>query len=475
MLTLADVLEALTGVRPENAGQIITEATVDSRQAIPGGLFIALPGEHVDGHDYVGHAFERGAAYALIQQDLSVETVDLRGSLTPEKLQGALAGLDGPFCLRVDNSLRALQQAARFWRRKLNVRIIGITGSVGKSTTKELIAEVLSQRYRTLRSSGNLNNEIGLPISLLSLTEGHERAVLEMGFYVPGEIAFLCDLALPAIGVITNIGTVHASRAGTRETIAQGKSELVQALPPAPDGVAVLNYDDPLVKDMANKTPARIFFYGLDAGADLWADNVEGLGLEGIRFRLHYRGEILHLRVPMIGRHSVQTALRAAAVGLVEGLTWHEIVAGLRSGSSQLRLIAVRTENGALILDDTYNASPESTLAALNLLSELDGRKIAVLGDMLELGRYEMRGHAMVGIRAAEVADLLVTVGPRARMIAAAAHESGMQGTRITELEDTQQAIDFLNQNLAVDDVVLVKGSRGMQMERIVTALEPVQ
>ncbi len=281
--------------------------------------------------------------------------------------------------------------------------MIGITGSVGKSTTKELVAEVLDQHYRTLKSPGNLNNEIGLPLTLLSLGEGHQRAVLEMGFYVPGEIAFLCDLALPQVGVVTNVGTVHAERAGSQAEIARGKAELVQSLPPAPEGVAILNYDDPWVRGMAEKTRARVFFYGLDPQADLWADHVEGLGLEGIRFRLHYRHEVLHLRVPLIGRHSVHAALRAAAVGLVEGLTWQEIVNGLRSQHAQLRLVAVKTDTGALILDDTYNASPESTLAALNLLSEIDGRRVAVLGDMLELGQYERQGHEMVGARAAEV------------------------------------------------------------------------
>jgi len=206
--------------------------------------------------------------------------------------------------------------------------------------------------------------------------------------------------------------------------------------------------------------------------ADLWADEVEGMGLEGIRFRLHYQGEVLHLRVPLIGRHSVQTVLRATAVGLVEGLNWQEIVSGLRSGTTQLRLMAVRTEQGALILDDTYNASPDSMLAALNLLHELDGRKIGVLGDMLELGQYEWQGHEMVGIRAAEVLNRLITIGERGRMIAAAACRAGLPAEVITELETTQQVIDLLNQELQEGDVVLVKGSRGMHMEQIVAALE---
>ncbi len=355
MLTLADVFEALTGARLELATQIINEAAIDSRQVIPGTMFVALPGERTDGHNYVGEAFKNGASLALIQKDLAEQfpTFDLRSprSLSEETLPASL--LQGtPFCLRVEDSLQALQKIARFYRRKLNVRVIGITGSVGKSTTKELVAEVLSQRYRTLKSSGNFNNEIGLPLTLLRLGQGHQRAVLEMGFFVPGEISFLCDLALPEVGVITNIGTVHAERAGSQEVIARGKSELVQALPSTPKGVAVLNYDDPWVRPMASQTQAQVFYYGLNPSAHLWADDVESMGLEGIRFRLHYRNEVLHLRVPLIGQHSVHTALRAAAVGLVEGLTWSEIINGLRHGHSQLRLVAVRTQNGALILDE---------------------------------------------------------------------------------------------------------------------------
>jgi len=470
MLTLADVLEALIDYRPERADQVITEACIDSRQVIPGAMFVALPGERTDGHDYVRAAFEKGAHLALVQRDLAVPhpILDLRGNVDPTSLQ--LTG--DAVCLRVSDSLEALQQIASFWRRKLSLRVVGITGSVGKSTTKELVAEVLLQRYRTLKNPGNLNNEIGLPLTLLRLSEGHEAAVLEMGFYVPGEIALLCDMALPQVGVITNIGTVHAERAGSQEAIARGKAELVQSLPPAPEGIAILNYDDPWVREMASQTSARVFFYGLDPKADLWADNVEGLGLAGIRFRLHFRSESIHLRVPLIGRHSVHTALRAAAVGLMEGLTWQEIVAGLRSGHTQLRLVAVRTLHGALLLDDTYNASPESTLAALNLLDEMEGHKIAVLGDMLELGPYEERGHEMVGVRAAEVVDELVTVGERGRMIAAAARRSGLQEGAIVELSETEEAIEYLRPRLHELDVVLVKGSHGMHMDRIVAALE---
>jgi UDP-N-acetylmuramoyl-tripeptide--D-alanyl-D-alanine ligase len=419
----------------------------------------------------VRDAFERGASFALVQKDLGeyFPQIDLQRSWSQESVRVLE---QGQTCLFVPDSLQAMQKIARYWRRQLEIRVIGITGSVGKSTTKEVVAEVLKRRYRTHKSPGNLNNEIGLPLAILQMNENHERAVLEMGFYVSGEVRFLCDLALPQVGVVTNIGTVHAERAGSMEDIAQGKAELVQALPPAPEGTAILNSDDPRVRAMASQTQATVFYYGTSPESDLWADEVEGLGLEGIRFRMHYHAEMLHVRVPLIGRHSVHTALRAAAVGLVDGLTWEEILGGMQSSQVQLRLVAVRGENGALILDDTYNASPESMLAALNLLDEMDGRKIAILGDMLELGQYEELGHEMVGARAAEVVEELITVGRRARLIAAAAAQAGLPGKSIRMFEQNQDTIDYLRSRLDSNDIVLVKGSRGMEMETVVSGLE---
>jgi UDP-N-acetylmuramoyl-tripeptide--D-alanyl-D-alanine ligase len=482
VLTLAIVIEALTNTQlPEDnpaASRFISEATIDSRAAIHNAMFVALPGERVDGHNYISDAFDNGATLALAQReiDASFHTIDLRDN--PEAISHQEL-VETPLCLLVDDSLHALQTIARYWRRTLGLRVIGITGSVGKTTTKELITHILNPHFKTLKNPGNYNNEIGLPLTLLSLDESHQRAVLEMGFYVPGEIAFLCDLAAPDIGVITNIGMVHAERAGSQETIAVGKSELIQALPPSPRGTAILNYDDLLVRDMANLTNAEVIFYGLDPEADLWADQIDSRGLEGIRFRLNYRDDSLLLpRVPLIGHHSVHTALRAAAVGLAEGLTLNQVGNALsRQGYNQLRLVAIHLENGATILDDTYNASPASTQAALNLLKEVEvtapqGRKIAVLGDMLELGPYEKPGHEMIGYRAAEVCDELIAVGERSKMIAFAASQAGLSSETISWFENSTQAADHLESRLRDGDIVLVKGSRGLNLDKIISTLE---
>lgn len=470
MLSLSDVLEALTGIRLHARTPVITEASIDSRQVIPGAMFVAIPGENVDGHDYVSSAFDHGANFALVQKEMPAgfHQLDVRTGKIPEGFNVS----EAPLCIRVENTEKALQQIASFWRRKLDLRVIGVTGSVGKSTTKELVAEVLSTRYPTLKNPGNQNNEIGLPLTILKLGPGHQRAVLEMGFFVPGEIKLLCDIALPQVGIITNVGKVHAERAGSQEAIAKGKAELVEALPAAPDGVAILNYDDPWVRPMAEKTQARVLYYGLDPQADLWADEIESFGLKGIQFRLHYQSEVLHLRIPLIGEHSVHTALRAVAAGLVEGLSWSEIILGLKQSHSQLRLVVVQAKNGAMLLDDTYNASPESTLAALNLLSKIDGHKIAVLGDMLELGPYEREGHEIVGIRAAEVAEKLIAIGECSKFTVDSARQAGMPSSSIHWFADVQPAIDLLSEMLKEGDIALIKGSRGLRMDRIVTALE---
>jgi UDP-N-acetylmuramoyl-tripeptide--D-alanyl-D-alanine ligase len=476
-LTLEDLITALA----VSEGQLPTEllrrvkirsAVIDSRLASPGCLYIALRGEHHDGHDFIAEAIEKGAVAIIAEREPAAQcTTSVAGEWRPDR----------PLCIVVPDSLAGLQQAAAHWRRQHDVRIIGITGSVGKTTSKEVIAAVLSQHYRTLKNEGNYNNEIGLPLTLLNLTGSDERVVLEMGMYDLGEIAQLADISLPQVGVVTNVGPSHLERLGTMERIAQAKAELPRALPPASEGgVAVLNADDEWVMAMAEQTEARVLTYGLSPGADLWADDIQGEGLEGIHFRFHYGSDTLYARVPMLGRHSVHTALRAAAVGLLEGLVWEEIMAGLRDQTVQLRLVAVPGPAGSTLLDDTYNSSPASCIAALNLLDELGeletgGRRIAVLGDMYELGTHEQEGHKLVGRRARDVADVLVAVGFLARTIGQEALEAGMPAQSVYLVESNAQAIDLLRDLIVpspAGDKILIKGSRGMEMEEIVSALQ---
>jgi UDP-N-acetylmuramoyl-tripeptide--D-alanyl-D-alanine ligase len=470
MLTLAEIWQGLTGQEiddPQAAEIRLRNVVIDSRLAKEDSLFIALRGEKDDGHNYVKDALARGAAVAII--DRMVDDVPLIIDTTQRPLPSPPSTLAPPFCLLVEDTLKALQDMASYHRRRFDVRVIGVTGSIGKTTTKEAIYSVLSRSYPTLKSEENLNNEIGLPLTLLSLEENHTRVVLEMGMYALGEIAQLAAIALPQVGVVTNVSHSHLERLGSLEWIAQAKAELVQALPS--DGTAILNGDDSRVMTMSTMTEAQVLYYGLSPDCHLRASHMQSRGLDGMRFRIHYGHETLHVKVPLLGRHSVHTALAAAAVGLTEGQPWGHIVAGLRDIAVQLRLIATPGVRGSTIIDDSYNASPTSSLAALNLLAGLRGRKIAILGDMLELGSYEEEGHRKVGRRVAEVADILVTVGALGAIVGLEAVATGMDKDAVFFAEDNHAAVQFLQGIVASGDLILVKGSRGLRMEEIVAQL----
>jgi UDP-N-acetylmuramoyl-tripeptide--D-alanyl-D-alanine ligase len=470
MLTLADLWEALTGQAPSGSEAIpIADVVVDSRQCVPGSIFVALAGERQDGHDFIGDALARGAV--AIIAEARARGQGLGGNLTLIDVAGLQPNpslAPGPVVFITESSLSALQRFGGYWRGKFpGLVAIGVTGSVGKSSTKELVYSVLKRKFVTLRTEGNLNNEIGVPQTLLKLNHKYQRAVLEMGMYARGEIRTLCEIARPRIGVVTNVAPVHLSRLGTIENIARAKSELVEALPT--EGRAILNGDDPRVRAMGQLSKAPVTFYGLDISNDLWADEIEGYGLEGIEFTLHYASQRIRVRVPLLGQHSVHNALAATAVGLVQDLSWEEIVTGLQDVSAQLRLLAVPGMHGTTILDDSYNASPNSMLAAFNLLAELSGRKMVVLGDMLELGEYEQDGHRLVGLRAAEIADVVVAVGPLGRLIGVAAKEAGHRNTFFADENAT--AVQVVEDVAQPGDFILIKGSRGAHMEEIVSSL----
>ncbi|MFU8826173.1 MAG: UDP-N-acetylmuramoyl-tripeptide--D-alanyl-D-alanine ligase [Brevefilum sp.] len=471
MINLKDIVSALTGHTFTLLDQPISSAVIDSRQAAKGSLFIALPGEQVDGHDYVQPAFDNGAILALVDKDLNtaMHVLDLRqGYFQPALVRD----IELPLCLRVEDALLALHAIATQWRQAHPVRTIGITGSVGKTTTKELISALLSKKASVLKNPGNRNNEIGLPLTLLELEPQHQYAVLEMGFYVPGEIQTLCEIARPQVGVITNIGMVHAERAGSQAIIAKGKAELVESLPPAPEGVAILNMDDPWVRKMAEKTEARVLSYGITEQSDLMARDIQTRGLEGISCILSTKGENHLVHSPLLGAFSAYTILCAAAVALTEGLDWPAITAGLAESRVDLRMRPLHLPNDITVLDDTYNASPTSTIAALALLRELSGRRVAVLGDMLELGQYEHIGHQNVGVAAVSAADALILIGERSKIIAESALNEGFPPEHIQWFPNSIQAAFEIWNFVQQGDVILVKGSNSMRMDHVLAALQ---
>ena len=427
-------------------------AVVDSRKVEPSDIFVALPGEHADGHQFIGEALARGATGVLAKG----WPIDVPPTLQQHAI-----------LFQVADPLLALQTLAIAHRARVGVRVVGVTGSVGKTSTKDAIATVLAQRFRVLKSDGNLNTEIGLPLVLLNLLPEHQRAVLEMGMYNRGDIARLCQIAQPSVGVVTNIGPSHLERLSSIERIADAKAELAESLPR--DGVAILNADDPRVAELAQRTCARVVTYGQRPNAMCRAEALESHGLQGITFRLHWQGQSSIVHTPLLGRHSVYTTLAAAAVGYVEGLSQEEMAAGLKGLQDVNRIRVRRTPHGATVLDDTYNASPVSVKAALALLSEMPGKKIAVLGDMLELGDYEEEGHREVGRATAKTVDRLVTVGPRAKDIAEAACQQGLAA--VLHVDTKEQAVEALSDSLTEDVFVLVKGSRGMALEDLVATL----
>jgi UDP-N-acetylmuramoyl-tripeptide--D-alanyl-D-alanine ligase len=448
LFTAAEIL-TVTGGRLL-AGRTATPVVgfaYDSRQVKPGDCFVAMVGERVDGHEYVAGAVTRGAAIVLCGR--------------PVEAPGATV-------IQVADPLQALGQLGRAYRVRFGLPVVGVTGSVGKTTTKEMVAAALSGRYKPYRSAGNLNSEVGLPIALMELRAEHEVAVLEMGMRALGEIAYLCSIAGPSIGVVTNVGTSHLELLGTQANIARAKGELPRALPA--EGAAVLNADDPLVRAMADVTKADLWYYGLEsAGPDpfVTARAIEREGDVGQRFILVTPvGEVtVSLGAP--GRHLVLNACAAAAVCLHLGMRLPEIAAGLQTyqpSGSRMRILAA---GGIRILDDTYNAAPVSVIAALQTARELagHGRLVACLGDMYELGPAAVAGHQQVGEAAARLADAVVAVGELAREIAGAA------GAKASYHPSRPAAITHLRNLLQVGDTLLVKGSRGMKMEEIVEAI----
>jgi UDP-N-acetylmuramoyl-tripeptide--D-alanyl-D-alanine ligase len=449
----ADDLVRLTGGRLlARSDRPIRRAAVDSRLVTGGEVFVALPGERTDGHAFVAEAVARGAAALIVTRP-----------------PGDPAVLGDVTVVRVADALAALGAIAAGWRRRFEPLVVGVTGSIAKTSTKEAVATVLSTRLRTLRNEGNLNNEIGLPLTLLRLGPEHEAAVLEMGMYLGGEIADLARMARPRIGVVTAVQPVHLSRIGSLEAIEAAKGELLEALPP--DGRAILNADDPIVRGMGTRSAARSMSYGFADDADVGAEAVVSAGLDGMRFVLRADGVRRPVTIPTLGRLSVHNALAAAAVGRAAGLSLDEIGDGLATGWSAPHRAELVRLGSVTLVDDTYNASPRSVIAALDLLAGLPGRRGAVLGEMLELGEAAEEGHRAVGEAAARTVDWLVVVGSGASGVADGALAAGMEPARIVRVRDAETALEAIPPRLRDGDVVLLKASRGIALDRVVDGL----
>ena len=456
-MNLYEITKAVFGEllnRPE-AEINIKKVSTDTRTIGQGDLFIPLVGENFNGHDFLGIAQEKGACVAFIEKNY---------------WQGVKSNLTMPVIL-VDDTLKALQDLAHHHRSKYDIPVIGITGSNGKTSAKDLIAAILKQKLNIVKSQGSFNNEIGLPLTLLEINNYTQAVVVEMGMRGLGQITELANIAKPTMGVVTSVAPVHIDMLKTIENIATAKGELPRSIDKS--GKVFLNGENSWCIKMKDWTEAEVNFFGFNDNCKYRAQIVE-MNLHKSRFKLEINDQAKEIELPVPGEHNILNALAAAGVAYELGFDLDTISEGLKTAAiSEKRLEKITLDNGIILINDTYNANPTSMKANINILSASNAdRRVAVLGDMYELGDYELEGHLDVGTHVCnDGADLLITVGKLGQLIAKGALDSGMSKDKVFSFANNQEAADFLKENLAQGDIVLFKGSRGAKIEEIVKQL----
>ena len=445
--TLTQIAEFAGGaVTQGNGGHLIAKISTDSRTLRAGDLFVALRGENFDAHQFVAQAAKAGAVGAVVEKSWPGKA--------PEDFS----------LIRVDHTLSAYQQIAFNYRRSLSLKVIAITGSNGKTSTKDFVAAVLEKKFRVTKTEGNLNNHVGLPRTILKASSEHEIAAWEIGMNHPGEVAPLAKIAGPDVAIITNIGVAHIEFMGSREAIAREKGGLAAAVPST--GTVILNGDDPFSETIARLTPAKIILAGIERGT-VQAREIHQ-STDGAEFTLVEGAHRCHAVLPVPGSHMVQNALLAVTAGRVFGISLEDCAAGLAAAPLTEARLQIKTIHGLQFIDDSYNANPDSTKAALRTLSELetDRRRIAVLGQMMELGVESEKGHREVGECAGKLGlDQLIALGKGAIEIAAAARAAGLANS--IAVASAVEAAELLHESARPGDLVLVKGSRSARMERV--------
>ena len=452
-LRAAEIAAAAGGVLVQgDRAAVFSSFGLDSRTIEPGGLFFAVVSER-DGHEFVPAAAARGAAGAVVSHDIAIS--------------------DESFVLiKVKDTVAALQDLARSVLARHPAKIVGITGSVGKTTTKEFAAALLGTFFRVHKSEGNLNNHLGLALSILRIEADHEIAVLEMGMSGTGEIRRLTGIAPPDVAVVTNVAPVHLAFLESLEAVGEAKGEMIDGLKPG--GTAVLNGDDPWGKTLAKRASGRVIFFGFEKDAEVRASGLAYAGFDGLQFRLYYDGSVHDVRLPFLTEGQVENLLAALGVAWALGLRWETLQPGLAAiEPAAKRGKIIRLAMGITVVDDTYNSSPRALAMALRSYLNLPaGRWVAVLGDMLELGPEGKKYHEEAGRNARRLGwDVVAAVGPSARWIAAGARAEGLDASLTPEFATSEEAAKKIPEMLKPDDLVLVKGSRGLRMERIVERL----
>lgn len=452
--TTKEITEAVAGALLQgDPGLTFSSVSTDTRTVKAGDLFVALIGERFDAHDFIDKAVAAGAGGIVVSR--KVTTGPWRGPV-----------------ILVRDTLEALQALARHNRKHFGGLVVGVTGSNGKTTTKDMIASVLGQRFNTLKTEGNFNNQIGLPLTLLKLDANYGAAVLEMGMRGLGEIDLLAGIALPDGAVITNIGETHLERLGTVAHIARAKGELLDHI--TEEGFAILNGDNPLVRQQSGRCRGRVVFYGTHGDVSLKAENITAAGGKELVFTVLSEAGTVKVNLPVPGRHNALNALAAVGVGLEAGMTLEEIKKGLEETRLTSQRLEIVEGNKIIVINDTYNANPASAKAALQILADVGQgcRKVAIMGDMYELGARTVEGHREVGAEAAALeVDVLVAVGRIAGEIILGASVTDNPPGELITFDTNAEVNRHLTKIIRAGDVVLVKGSRGMKMEEIVAGL----
>ena len=427
----------------------VKKAVIDSREIMPGDLFVAMRGTKHNGHAFVEEAIERGAAAILIDEESS----------KPQQHSFIL----------VRDSLMALQRLGSEWREQIATKVLAITGSVGKTTTKNIAGEIFSNYENTSWNRKNYNNEISVPLCLLETPASSNLAIIEMGMYEIGEIDFLCKVAKPDIGIVLNVGPTHLSRAGSLENIQLAKSELPKSLPE--NGHSILNFDDPLVWQMRQVAKSNILGFSAagNTKADVTATNIEVASDGRIVFDIGYKSESTRFSIELSGTHLVENVIAVISSGIAMGYTTEQISQTMENMIFSDRIERTDIPGGITILNDTYNSQPKSLEAALRVLDSSAGSRIALLGDMLELGSVSRAEHIAAGIHAASTVDHLVTIGYESRVLAQAAKEYGL--TSVEMVNSNQEAIEALLEIIDFGDTLLIKGSHSLRLDEVASAL----
>lgn len=451
-LTIERIAELCKGTVIGEKDKVVTNITLDSRQAQQGSMFVAVVGERVDGHKFVNATYEQGAVCALVEK---------------------AEGIQGTYIL-VDSTLQAIKDIAEGYRKTLKAKVVGITGSVGKTSTKEMVASILEQKYKVTKTLGNFNNEIGLPITVFRVQEDDDIAILEMGISDFGEMSRLTKIAQPDLCIITNIGQCHLENLGDRDGVLRAKTEIFEGL--QEQGSVILNGDDDKLRTVTQVNGNKPKFFSTEASGDnyCFAKNIVDKGMEGTDVTLCFAdGETIEVHIPIAGEHMVSNALAGAIAGKLLGLKSEEIKAGIESYQSIAgRNNTIKTERFT-ILDDCYNANPMSMKASVDIIAKSKGRKVAILGDMFELGEEELKLHGEVGSYAGEKSiDLLICVGERSKYMAEEARKTS-KGV-VLHYETREDVLKEIAPLLKQGDTIVIKASHGMGFDKIVEYLQTI-